>query len=216
MRMGSELAAEQLNENTLETAQIAVQPMIPSVDSSSIQPTAQSTPQNNAQSTAQPTVRLTTRLSMNELTERILEMAQTGVYRESLFDAFRPVATKKQIKSAIALAKQFGLHSDASLRDAELGTYYQVDSRMVQSFQSAIAGSLMLSAGDDMAQKVTLATRTVKLMLLVSGGSAIALLFIGGGYVITGKGETAVAWWTSALCAGGIWLWQKNVAKPLL
>ena len=164
----------------------------------------------------QSPVRLTTRLSMNELTERILDMAQTGVYRESLFETFRPVATKKQIKSAIALAKQFGLHSDASLRDETLGTYYQVDSRMVQSFQATIAGSLMLSAGDDMAQKVTIATRTVKLMLLISGGSAIALLLIGGGYVITGKGETAALWWTSALCTGGIWFWQKNIAKPLL
>ena len=168
------------------------------------------------QSETMPDVRLTTRLSMNELTESILEMAQTGVYRESLFEVFRPVATKKQIKSAIALAKQFGLHSDASLRDADLGTYYQADSRMLPSFQAAIADSLMLSAGDDMAQKMMIATRTVKLMLLISGGGAIALLLIGGGYVLTGKGETAAALWTSALCAGGIWLWQKNIAKPLL
>ncbi|MEM6450504.1 MAG: hypothetical protein AAF703_09340 [Cyanobacteria bacterium P01_D01_bin.105] len=190
---------------------------LPAVSSASSVATAQTVaPVAAAQMRGQPTIRLTTRLSMNELTERILEMAQTGIYRESLFEAFRPVATKKQIKSAIALAKQFGLHSEASLRDAELGTYYQVDVRRVQSFQAAIADSLVLSAGDDMAQKVMLATRIVKLMLLVSGASAIALLFIGGGYIITGKGETAALWWTSALCAGGIWLWQKNVAKPLL
>ena len=143
-------------------------------------------------------------------------MAQTGVYRESLFEAFRSMATKKQVSAAIMLAKQFGLRSDPSFRDSELGTYYQVESDKVSSFQSAVQGSISLSAGDDMAQRVQLATRTVKLMLVVSGMSAIALLFIGASYVIAGKSESAAAWWTSALCAGGIWLWQKNVAKPLL
>ncbi|MGB7084908.1 MAG: hypothetical protein WBD47_05105 [Phormidesmis sp.] len=154
-------------------------------------------------------------LSMNELTGRILDMAQTGVYRESLFETFRPVATKRQIRSAIALAKQFGLHSDPALRDQALGTYYQVDTLKVESFQAA-AHSLTLSAGDDMAQRLLLATRTIKLMLLVSGASAIALLLLGAGYVLSGKTAAAAMWWTSALCAGSIWLWQKNVAKPML
>ena len=158
----------------------------------------------------------TTQLSMNELTGRILEMAQTGVYRESLFETFRPVATKKQVKGAIALAKQFGLRSDPTLRDEELGTYYQAEPEKVQSYQAVIARSLMLQAGDDMAQRVQVAMQTVKMMLVVSGGSAIALLLIGGGYVLSGKTEAAAMWWTSALCVGGIWLWQKNVAKPLL
>lgn len=160
--------------------------------------------------------KLATQLSINELTGRILEMAQTGVYRESLFEAFRSMATKKQVRASIALAKQFGLRSDPSLRDAELGTYYQADPKQVISFQSAIQNSITLSAGDDMAQRVQLATRTVKLMLVVSGMSAIALLLIGAGYVFAGKSESAAAWWTSALCVGGIWVWQKNVAKPLL
>jgi hypothetical protein len=157
-----------------------------------------------------------TKLSMNELTGRILDMAQTGVYRESLFEAFRPVATKRQVRESIMLAKQFGLHSEASLRDSELGTYYQVAPEKVQSFQLAIQNSMTLSAGDDLAARVHLATRTVKLMLLVSGASAIALLLLGSSYVLAGKAEAAAAWWTSALCAGGIWLWQKKVAKPLL
>ena len=159
---------------------------------------------------------IATRLSMNELTGRILEMAQTGVYRESLFETFRPVATKKQVKGAIALAKQFGLHSDSSLRDEDLGTYYQVDPQRVQSYQSVVDSSLMLKAGDDMAQQVQVAMQTVKMMLVVSGGSAIALLVIGCGYVLSGKTESAAMWWTSALCVGGIWLWQKRVAKPML
>lgn len=156
------------------------------------------------------------KLTMNELTGRILEMAQTGVYRESLFEAFRPVATKRQIKSAIALAKQFGLRTDPTLRDQELGTYYQVSPSKVASFQTAINSSIVLSAGDDMAAHLQLAMRTVKLMLLVSGGGAIALLLIGISYMFAGKTETAALWWTSALCTGGVWLWQKSVAKPLL
>lgn len=153
---------------------------------------------------------------MNELTGRILDMAQTGVYRESLFEAFRPVATKKQVKEAIALAKQFGLHSDPSLRDTELGTYYQADAKKVASYHSVIQSSVMLSAGDDMAAQMQIAIRTVKLMLVVSGGGAIALLLLGIGYLLSGKAEAAAMWWSSALCAGGIWLWQKTVAKPLL
>lgn len=154
---------------------------------------------------------------MNELTGRILDMAQTGVYRESLFEAFRPVATKRQVRESITLAKQFGMHSEASLRDSELGTYYQVAPDKVRSFQLAIQkNSIALSAGDDLAERVQLATRTVKLMLLVSGTSAIALLILGSSYVLAGKAEAAAAWWTSALCAGGIWLWQKKVAGPLL
>lgn len=153
---------------------------------------------------------------MNELTGRILDMAQTGVYRESLFEAFRPVATKKQVKEAIALAKQFGLHSDPSLRDTELGTYYQADVKKVASYHSVIQSSVMLSAGDDMAAQMQIAIRTVKLMLVVSGGGAIALLLLGIGYLLSGKVEAAAMWWSSALCAGGIWLWQKTVAKPLL
>lgn len=155
-------------------------------------------------------------LSMNELTGRILDMAQTGVYRESLFETFRPAATKRQVREAIALAKQFGLHSDPTLRDAELGTYYQADPLKVQSFQAAIQHSIALTAGDDIAQRIQLATRTVKLMLVVSGGGAIALLLIGGSYLLAGKSEAAAMWWTSALCTGGIWLWQKTVAQPLL
>ncbi len=154
-------------------------------------------------------------LSMNELTGRILDMAQTGVYRQSLFEAFQPIATQKQVKAAIALAKQFGLQTDPSLRDAELGTYYQIDSQKVIAFQSHVQNSVVLLAGDDIAQKVVLATRIVRLMLVVSGGSAIALLLIGSSYLLTGKLEAVALWWTSALCAGGIWRWQKHVAKPL-
>ncbi len=160
------------------------------------------------------------RLSMNELTGRILETAQSGVYRESLFETFRPMATKKQVRAAIALAKQFGLHSDPSLRDAELGTYYQVESQKVEYFQTVVQNSdksgIALGAGDDLAQRLQNAVRTVRLMLVVSGMGAIALVIVGSGYLIAGKSESAAVWWTSALCVSGIWLWQKTVAKSLL
>jgi len=69
----------------------------------------------------------TQRLSATELTGRILDMARTGVYRQSVFEAFRSMATQRQIRDAIAQAKQFGLYTVSSLRDAELGTYYQVE-----------------------------------------------------------------------------------------
>jgi hypothetical protein len=159
---------------------------------------------------------INTQLSMNELTGRILEMAQTGVYRESLFETFRPMATKREVRGAIALAKQFGLRSDASLRDAELGTYYQVAPDKAQAFQATVQQSIVLRAGDDMARRVQLATQTVKLMLVVSGGGAIALFLLGGGYVLAGRSEAAALWWTSGLCISGVWVWQKSLAKPVL
>jgi hypothetical protein len=159
---------------------------------------------------------INTQLSMNELTGRILEMAQTGVYRESLFETFRPIATKREVRGAIALAKQFGLRSDSSLRDAELGTYYQVPPDKAQAFQTTVQNSIVLSVGDDMARRVQIATQTVKLMLVVSGGGAIALFLLGGGYVLAGRPTAAALWWTSGLCVSGIWVWQKSLAKPML
>jgi hypothetical protein len=79
-----------------------------------------------------------------DLTRRILEMATTGVYRGSIFEALAPIATQRQIRQAIAHAKQFGLHSVRSLRDGELGTYYQVEPQKYASFQTAIAAAVPL------------------------------------------------------------------------
>jgi hypothetical protein len=85
---------------------------------------------------------LAPRLSETELSQRILEMAKTGVYRESIFEAFRSLATKRQIRQAIAHAKQFGLYSVRDLRDEELGTYYQVDLAKYDSFQAALKAAV--------------------------------------------------------------------------
>jgi hypothetical protein len=68
-----------------------------------------------------------TSLSTAELRQRILEMAQSGVYRQSIFEALRPYARRRQISIAIASARRFGLHSVANLRDPQLGTYYELD-----------------------------------------------------------------------------------------
>ena len=158
--------------------------------------------------------------SMNELTGQILAMAQTGIYRESLFETFRSEANKKQISAAIALAKQFGLRSDPTLRDSELGTYYQVDIDRVAAFQKAIEDSaksgIVLSAGENMAERLQSAVQTVRLMLVAAQIGMITLILIGGGYLITGQSESAAIWWTSALCVSGLWLCQKTIAKPLL
>ncbi|MDA0265804.1 MAG: hypothetical protein O3A14_02330, partial [Cyanobacteria bacterium] len=113
-------------------------------------------------------------LSDLELTQRILDMAKTGVYRESILEALQPVATQRQIRSAITQAKQFGLHSDRSLRDAELGTYYQVDLRRYHSFQAAISAAVPLES-HDVASQVLLTTQALRRMLVVAGGGAIAL-----------------------------------------
>lgn len=142
-------------------------------------------------------------------------MAQTGVYRESLFETFRPMATKRQIKAAIALTKQFGLHSNPTLRDPDLGTYYQVDPQKYESFQQALKSSAFHDQ-EDVAQRITQTTQALRTMLAVSGGSAIALTLLGSWQILFGHSETGVLWWTGALCAGGIWALQNAIAKRLL
>jgi hypothetical protein len=80
-----------------------------------------------------PTVK---NLTLPELTQRILDMAQAGVHRESVFDALQPLGKKKHIRLAIARAKQLGMYSVASERDDQLGTYYQLDWERYQQLQN--------------------------------------------------------------------------------
>ncbi|NEP18303.1 MAG: hypothetical protein F6J97_15595 [Leptolyngbya sp. SIO4C1] len=154
---------------------------------------------------------LSAQLSVTELSQRILEMATTGVYRESLFETFRPVATKRQVREAIALAKQFGLRSDPALRDAELGTYYQVELGKVASFQAAVEQSLQLQAGEDVAARLATMTRIMQTMVRVASGAAIALFLGGGVCVLRGQAATAVIFWSSAVCVGGVWMVQRQL-----
>jgi hypothetical protein len=155
---------------------------------------------------------LATCLSVTELSRRILDMATTGVYRESLFETFKPVATKRQIREAIAMAKQFGLQSNPSFRDAELGTYYQVDLRSYQRFQTAVEASLTFTPGEDVAARVLATTQTMQTMVTVARGVAIALMGLGSLFVLLGQWRTSTVFWSCALCAGGIWRLQRQLA----
>lgn len=159
---------------------------------------------------------LSTRLSLTELSQRILEMATTGVYRESLFETFKPVATKRQIRDAIAMAKQFGLQSDPNLRDADLGTYYQADLQTYEAFQTALESSVTFVAGEDIALRIAETTRMIQIMVRLVAGVAIALVGLGGLCVVSGQWRTGVIFWSCALCSGGIWSLQKGLAQQVM
>jgi hypothetical protein len=151
---------------------------------------------------------LAPRLSETELSQRILDMAKTGVYRESIFEAFQSSATKKQIRRAIAHAKQFGLYSVRQLRDAELGTYYEVDLKKYQSFQAALEANVHLPAEDDLAAQILASTRAIRAMLAISGSLGILFLLLGGVCLLTGHLQSGRFAWVSAASIGGIWLLQ--------
>jgi hypothetical protein len=150
-----------------------------------------------------------------DLTRRILEMATTGVYRESIFEALKPLGSRRDIRAAIAHAKQFGLHSVRHLRDAELGTYYQVDPSQQASFERAMAAAAPLASGDVATQVLTL-SQTLRRMLAVAGSGAIALWVLGGICLVTGHLSSGRLAWMGALSSGGIWLLQRYLVRSLL
>ena len=156
------------------------------------------------------------RLSETELSQRILDMAKTGVYRESIFEAFQSLATKQQIRSAIAHAKQFGLYSIRHFRDADLGTYYQVDLAKYEAFQAALKASVPLTTGDDLAAQMLANTQAIRAMLAISGGCAIVFLVLGGFCLVTGHLQSGRSAWLSSASIGGIWLLQRTWVRSLL
>ncbi|PSN18786.1 hypothetical protein C7271_10715 [filamentous cyanobacterium CCP5] len=153
-------------------------------------------------------------LSETELTQRILEMAQTGVYRESILTTFAPHASKRRIRSAIAQAKQFGLYSIASLRDQELGTYYQAEPRRVELFKSAIATAP--SADANLAERLVHSTQAIQTMLAIAGGGAIGLFGLGSLCLLEGSPYTGSVLWLMGAIAAAIWMTQKHLARRLL
>lgn len=153
------------------------------------------------------------RLSVAELSQRILDMGKTGVYRASLFEALGPVATQRQIRAAIAHAKHFGLHSVPSLRDAELGTYYQLDLAKYQSLQHLVAASAPLTAEGDVIAKYTHATETIATMLNLGRGLGIVLAGAGGVCVFLGKPQVSFGLLSGALSLGLLWLLQGAIAR---
>lgn len=153
------------------------------------------------------------RLTDTELSQRILEMAKTGVYRESIFETFQPLATKKQIRGAIAHAKQFGLYSVRQLRDDELGTYYEVDLAKYQSFQAALKADIHLPAEDDLAAQILASTQTIRVMLTLAGSTALGCLLLGGFCLLTGHLQSGRLAWVSAASIGSIWALQNYWAR---
>ncbi|MEM9003779.1 MAG: hypothetical protein AAGE59_09675 [Cyanobacteria bacterium P01_F01_bin.86] len=156
------------------------------------------------------------RLSEIELSQRILEMACTGVYRESIFEAFQSLATKQQIRSAITHAKQFGLYSVRNLRDSELGTYYQVDTAKYQSFQAALKASVPLTSEDDLAARIVASTQAVQALLAIAGSCAIGFLIVGGFCLVTGHLQSGRLAWVSAASMGAIWFIQRTWVRSFL
>lgn len=162
------------------------------------------------------TSRITRRLSVPELSQKILEMGKTGVYRESIFEALHSLSTKKNIRLAIAHAKNFGLHSVADLRDEALGTYYQVDLACYQahrhlinhvtdpSLNSTAESALNVDDPAQVLQTNHALLQTVRRMVFLSMGSAIALVLLGIGCVWVEHKLVGGALWLSAVAVAGV------------
>jgi hypothetical protein len=148
---------------------------------------------------------LLTRLSVSELSQKILEMATTGVYRESIFEALQP-ATKKQIREAINHAKRFGLCSVASLRDPELGTYYQLDVAKYKTLQHALHSPVHLGKDVELVQRLTAMMQTLEQMLNLAKSLAglLSLLTL----LCWVSGWHSVSWACFSAAVSAIVLWQ--------
>lgn len=157
---------------------------------------------------------LSRRPSVSELSEQILEMARTGVYRGSVFEALAPIATQKDIRGAIAHAKRFGLHSVASLRDADLGTYYQLDVQKYQAKRFLLQSPIVLGQDAELLDRVTSATAASDRMLGVVKRSAIGLATVGFACGVAGWKQASFGLFCGAVSAFGIWTLQKVWAAP--
>ncbi|GAB4142525.1 MAG: hypothetical protein Fur0046_19140 [Cyanobacteria bacterium J069] len=152
-------------------------------------------------------------LSVAELSQRILDMGKTGVYRASLFEALGPVATQRQIRAAIAHAKHFGLHSVSSLRDAELGTYYQLDLAKYQTLQHLVVVSAPITADGNLIEKYTRATATIHTMLNLVRGLGVGLAGAGAVCVFLGKPQVSFGLLSGAVSLGLLWAVQRAIAQ---
>lgn len=158
---------------------------------------------------------ITRRLSVPELSQRIIEMARTGVYRESVFETFQPLATKKQIRAAIAHAKRFGLHSVANLRDPELGTYYQVDWIKYESLHEQLHSPVHLGKDAELVQRVTDATTAVQRMLAIARGLTIALGISSVLGFLGGQDHLSFGLLSATIGATVVWKWQQWLLRSV-
>ncbi|HIK44671.1 MAG TPA: hypothetical protein IGR64_07245 [Leptolyngbyaceae cyanobacterium M65_K2018_010] len=154
--------------------------------------------------------------SIPDLTSQILAMAKTGVYRQSLFEALRPLATQRQIRAAIAQAKQFGLYTVPALRDQELGTYYQVEGTDFEAFQQAAKTLTALSPTGDLAEQMITPHRAMRAMLTTVAGCSLGLGLLGGWCFWDGQAQAGRLLWLGALVAGGLWGVQRAIAKRVM
>lgn len=154
---------------------------------------------------------ITRRLSVSELSEQILEMAKTGVYRESVFEALHPLANKRQIRTAIAHAKRFGLHSVASLRDGELGTYYQLDRVKYEANQHLLHIAEYLGKDADLLNRVSEAQQAVRRMLIFARGLAIVLGLASLSCGLVGQRQIGLMLLGGTIAAGLLWSLQRSI-----
>lgn len=156
---------------------------------------------------------MTRRATVAELSHHILEMGKTGVYRESIFEALRPLATKKQISEAIAQAKQRGLRTVAHLRDEQLGTYYELDLATYEALHRSTQPIPALAANHDPAGRLAEVTQSITQMLaiarlLFTGSGAIGLLCL-----FIGQQTIGSSLLISAASIAFVWMLQKNLTQ---
>lgn len=143
-------------------------------------------------------------------------MAKTGVYRQSVFEALGPLATRRQIRDAIAQAKQFGLYTVSSLRDDDLGTYYQVEAANYESFQAASKALAAGSPPENLAAHVVATHHALRAMLTAVAGSTLGLGFLGGWCLLDGQTQLGRGLWLGAVVSGGLWGVQRWIARRFL
>ncbi|MBD1911896.1 MULTISPECIES: hypothetical protein [unclassified Leptolyngbya] len=156
---------------------------------------------------------LSRRLSTLELSQRILDMGRTGVYRESVFEALQPYATKRQIREAIAHAKQFGLHSVAPMRDSELGTYYQLDLAKYQSAQPTLKETLPLMQKGDLAQQLLQQNQALERMLTLTQSFWMVLAIAGVSSILIGWSRFGFGALSGAVSVAVLWGIQRQVSR---
>ncbi|MFM7471080.1 MAG: hypothetical protein ACKO5P_06190 [Nodosilinea sp.] len=151
-----------------------------------------------------------------DLTAQVLAMAKTGIYRQLLFETLGPMASQRQIRAAIAQAREFGLRSVPSLRDAELGTYYQISLADYEAFQVASTTLQRLPPATDLATQVANSQQALRGMLTTVAGCSLSLVGLGGWCLLAGRVQTGGGLWLGALVLGGVWMVQRAIARRVL
>lgn len=142
-------------------------------------------------------------------------MATTGVYRESIFEALQPLASKKQIREAIAHAKRFGLCSVASLRDPDLGTYYQLDRAKYESLQHLLHSPVYLGKDTELTQRLTNANQTIQHILIAASSFSVLLAMFGVFCWISGWHQFGGGLLGAALGTFTLWQVQRHIGQNL-